>query len=123
MKLLVDKGGKVDMKNSVTGGNLLHEFATSARSQKVRAEYNKTVMAPALEKYGMTIPDWYKNADASKMASPEEIAKFLVSKGVDINAINSLGNAPLMDALTVRLGDFLYELGTAPMHEKFPYAK
>src|SRR6185295_10256861 len=54
MKMLADKGGKVDMKNSVTGGNLLHEFAFSGRTQKARAEYLKTVMAPAMEKYGQT---------------------------------------------------------------------
>jgi creatinine amidohydrolase len=29
----------------------------------------------------------------------------------------------LMEALTVRLGDFLYELATAPMTETFPYEK
>src|SRR6185436_19318721 len=98
---LADKGAKFDVKNAVTGGNLLHEFAFSGRTPKVRAEYLKTVMAPALEKYGMTIPEWYKNPDLNKMASPDQIAKFLVSKGVDINATNTLTNAPLMDALTV----------------------
>jgi ankyrin repeat protein len=56
-------------------------------------------MKPAIEKYGFVVPEWY--SDESKMGSPDEIAKFLVSKGVDINAINSLKNAPLMDALTV----------------------
>jgi ankyrin repeat protein len=101
MKMLVDKGCKTDYKSVITGGNLLHEFATSGRSKKVRAESNKTVMAPALEKYGMTIPDWYKNPDESKMASPDDIAKFLVSKGVDINAKNTLNNAPLMEALVL----------------------
>jgi ankyrin repeat protein len=100
MQLMADKGAKFDIKNSITGGNLLHEFAFSGRAKKVRAEYLKTVMAPALEKY-MTIPEWYKNPDVNKMASPDEIAKFLVSKGVDINAVNTLSNAPLMDALTV----------------------
>lgn len=100
MQMMADKGAKFDIKNTLTGGNLLHEFAFSGRAKKVRAEYLKTVMAPALEKY-MTIPDWYKNPDVNKMASPDEIAKFLVSKGVDINAINTLNNAPLMDALTV----------------------
>jgi creatinine amidohydrolase len=29
----------------------------------------------------------------------------------------------LMDALTVRLGDFLYELATTPMSETFPYER
>jgi ankyrin repeat protein len=99
MKLLADKGGKFDNKNVITGGNLLHEFAFSGRSKKARAESLITVMKPAIEKYGMAVPAWY--GDESKMASPDEIVKFLVSKGVDMNALNSLTNSPLMDALTV----------------------
>jgi ankyrin repeat protein len=111
MQMMADKGAKFDMKNAITGGNLLHEFAFSGRTKKARAEYNKTVMAPAIEKWGVTVPAWYK--DESKMGSPEEIAKFLVSKGVDINAINSLKNAPLMDALTVPASVFQYEVAIA----------
>jgi len=100
MKMLADKGAKTDIVNTISGANLLSDFATSGRSKKARTEYNK-VMATALEKYGMTIPDWYINPDESKMGSPDEIVKFLVSKGVDINAKNSLKNIPLMDALVV----------------------
>jgi ankyrin repeat protein len=100
MKMIADKGAKTDVINTISGANLLSDFATSGRSKKARTEYNK-VLAAALEKYGMTIPEWYKNPDESKMASPDEIVKFLVSKGVDINAKNSLKNTPLMDALVV----------------------
>jgi ankyrin repeat protein len=111
MKLLADKGGKFDSKNAITGGNLLHEFAFSGRSKKARAEYNKTVMKPAIEKYGFVVPEWY--SDESKMGSPDEIAKFLVSKGVDINAINGLKNAPLMEALNVPPSIFQEEVVVA----------
>jgi uncharacterized protein len=100
MKMLADKGAKTDVINTISGANLLSDFATSGRSKKARVEANK-VMATALVNYGMTIPDWYKNPDESKMASPDEIVKFLVGKGVNINAVNSLKNTPLMDALVV----------------------
>src|SRR5205823_4256709 len=79
---------------------LLGDFATSGRSKKTRVEQQK-VMADALLKYGMNVPDWYKTPDESKMGSPEEIVKFLVSKGVNINAVNGLKNSPLMEALVV----------------------
>jgi ankyrin repeat protein len=100
MKMLTDKGAKTDVINTISGANLLSDFATSGRSKKARVEYNK-VLATALVNGGMTIPDWYKNPDESKMAQPEEIVKFLVSKGVNINAVNTLKNTPLMDALVV----------------------
>jgi ankyrin repeat protein len=100
MKMLVEKGGKTDMINSISGSNLLGDFATSGRSKKARAISNK-VNADALDKYGMPVPDWYKNSDESKMASPEEIVKYLVSKGVDINLKNKLKNSPLMESLVV----------------------
>ena len=100
MKMLVDKGGKTDMINTISGSNLLGDFATSGRGKKARAASNK-VNADALEKYGMPIPDWYKNSDESKMASPEEIVKYLVSKGNDINFKNKLKNSPLMESLVV----------------------
>ena len=74
MKMLVDKGGKTDMINTISGSNLLGDFATSGRGKKARAASNK-VNADALEKYGMPVPDWYKNSDESKDASPEEIVK------------------------------------------------
>ncbi len=100
MKMLTDKGAKTDVINTISGANLLSDFGTSGRSKKARTEYNK-VMAASLTNYGMTIPDWYKNPDENKMASPDEIVKFLVAKGVNINAVNSLKSTPLMDALVV----------------------
>jgi ankyrin repeat protein len=100
MKMLVDKGAKTDVINTISGSNLLGDFATSGRSKKARVESNK-INADALDKYGMPMPDWYKNSDESKMASPEEIVKFLVSKGVDINLKNKLKNSPLMESLVV----------------------
>ncbi len=100
MKMLVDKGAKTDIVNTISGSNLLGDFATSGRGKKARAESNK-VNADALEKYGMPMPDWYKNPDESQMASPGEIVNYLVSKGVDINHKNSLGNSPLMESLVV----------------------
>jgi len=39
----------------------------------------------------------------------------------DPGAARAVKGQKLMEALTVRLGDFLYELATTPMSETFPY--
>jgi creatinine amidohydrolase len=41
----------------------------------------------------------------------------------DPSAATAEKGQKLMEALTVRLGDFLYELATTPMSETFPYER
>jgi ankyrin repeat protein len=100
IKLLVDHGAKTDVINSITGGNLLDELATTGKSRTARLagfRFN----TPYFEKAGNVVPDWYKNADTTKMDSPDDIAKYLVSKGVDINGKDAQGKTPLINALMV----------------------
>jgi uncharacterized protein len=100
MKMMIAKGAKMDILNTISGANLLSDFGTSGRSKKARTEFTK-VKAKSLVDYGMTIPDWYLNPDESKMGTPDEIVKLLVSSGVNINAVNKLKLTPLQDALVV----------------------
>jgi ankyrin repeat protein len=100
IKLLVDHGAKTDILNSITQGNLIDEVACTGKSKAARIAGNQ-FNAPYFEKAGNVVPDWYKNPDTTKMATPDEIIKYLVSKGVDINGKDAQGKTPLINALMV----------------------
>ena len=84
IELLINKGAKSD---KTLTGNIFMDYATSGVTAAERVTRIKT-MTENLEKAGMTVPDWYKNPDASKMASPDEIVKLLLKTGAPINGTN-----------------------------------
>jgi ankyrin repeat protein len=96
-RVLVVAGAK-DYKNQLTGGNALHEVATSyiPVSQRV-ASMQATV--PALEQYGMGFPDWYKNLNIGDMGSANDIVMLLKNEKMDMEALDNNNRTPLMNAI------------------------
>ncbi len=89
LDLLIDKGAKTDVINATTEGNLLDDLAMSALPPADWIENNK-VQVGGWEKMGFTVPDWYKNPDASKLGPIDGMVKDLVKAGVNINAVDKL---------------------------------
>ena len=97
--MLLNAGAKTDISNPAIGGNLIHDVAFSYISAEARAA-NIQVMGPALEKYGMGIPDWYKNLDPASLGSVDDIIRVLKNKGVDIEGLDNNKRTPLKIAVT-----------------------
>jgi len=102
MELLVKAGAKTNISNQIIGGNLIHDVAFSYVSNEVRATIIQS-MGPALEKYGMSVPEWYKNLDPGSMGSVDEIIGFLKTKGLDMEGLDNNKRTPLKIAVTAPL--------------------
>jgi ankyrin repeat protein len=94
IEMLLNKGAKIG--NTLTG-NLFADYAASGKNGAERVAQHKAY-AENLEKAGLKVPDWYKNADVAKQASPDEIVKILLKAGADIN-----GPSPYTSPLLVCL--------------------
>jgi ankyrin repeat protein len=91
IEILLNKGAKID--NTLTG-NLFMDYASSGKTAAERVAHHK-MYAESLEKAGLKVPDWYKNADVAKQASPDEIVKILLKTGADINGASTYAS-PLL---------------------------
>jgi ankyrin repeat protein len=96
-RVLVVAGAK-DYKNQLTGGNAVHEVATSyvPVSQRV-ASMQATI--PALEQYGMGVPAWYKNIDIGGMGTADDLVRLLKDNKMDMEALDVNKRTPLMNAV------------------------
>lgn len=98
IELLLNAGAKTEFKNDITGGNILHEVATTYTPIETRyASIQATI--PYLEKAGMGIPDWYKNLDIYSYGNANDIVKVLKDKGADMEARNNQKQTPLLAAI------------------------
>jgi len=116
VKLLLDAGAKIDMKDA-ENGNLIYTLASSAHEPEVRINGFKTVH-PVMENMGYVLPDWFKNLDASRCGKAEDILKLLIQKGLDINdASTTYGFTALGRALyykKISIAKVLLENGADP---------
>lgn len=99
IEVLLNAGAKTEFKNSLTGGNILHELATSYTPIETRLSSIQATI-PYFEKAGMGIPDWYKNLDVYGSGSASDLVRLLKSKGADMEARNNLKQTPLLAAIT-----------------------
>lgn len=99
IQLLVEAGAKTTINNPIIGGNLIHDVVFSYTTPEARATTIQS-MGPALEKYGIGVPDWYKALDPSTLGTPEEVIRLLKSKGVDIEGLDNNKRTPLKIAVT-----------------------
>ncbi len=88
IKLLLDAGAKTDGKDA-ENGNLIYTLASSAQEPQVRIDGWKKVIPTLETTYGMKMPDWFKNLDATRCGKPEDIFKLLLPKGLDLNDANT----------------------------------
>lgn len=98
IQLLLDAGAKTDFKNSVTGGNIIHELAFTWIPVSQRAN-NIVTNIPYLEKAGLTIPDWYRNINIYDKGNFDDILKLLISKGADLEFLDNNQRTPLKNAV------------------------
>lgn len=96
-RVLIVAGAK-DYKNQLTGGNSVHEVATSyvPVSQRI-ASINATI--PALEQYGMGVPAWYKSLDVASMGNADGLVRLLKDNKMDMEAMDNNKRTPLMNAV------------------------
>lgn len=98
IELLLNAGAKTEFKNSITGGNMLHEVATSYTPIEARVTSMQATI-PYLEKAGIGIPEWYKNLDIYSYGNASDIVKLLKNKGADMEAQNNQKQTPLLAAI------------------------
>ena len=94
MEMLLKAGAKTAFKNEISGGNLLHEVASSYTSPQLRIDGIKASI-PYYEKAGMKTPDWYSDLDLSVFGNLDDNIKFLVKNGVDIEGEDNQKQTPL----------------------------
>jgi len=96
-RILIVAGAK-DYKGQLSGGNSVHEVATSyvPVSQRV-ASMQATI--PALEQYGMGVPAWYKNLEIGGMGTADDIVRLLKDNKMDMEALDNNKRTPLMNAV------------------------
>jgi ankyrin repeat protein len=98
VELLLNAGAKTDFKSTIGGGNLLHEVASSYAPLDQRAAA-VAANGPALEKYGLLIPDWYKELNVYNFGGPGDLVRLLKSKGADMEALDNQKQTPLKAAI------------------------
>lgn len=97
VQLLVVAGAK-DYKNQAFGGNAIHEVAFGYVPISQRSASNQANI-PGFEKYGMGVPDWYRNLDISDMGSADAIIRVLKNAGMDMEALDNNKRTPLTNAI------------------------
>lgn len=97
-EILLDAGAKVDFKNSMTGGNAIHEISFNWIPDAQRAANIQTNI-PYIEKAGLAVPDWYKNLDIPSQGNLNEMIKLLVRKGADMEFLDNNKRTPLKNAV------------------------
>jgi ankyrin repeat protein len=95
---LLRAGAKTDFKNDITGGNLLHEVATTYVSNETRIAGVKSSL-PYLEQAGLKVPDWYRDLDAGKFGILDENVKTLIKHGADVEGLDNQKYTPLKAAV------------------------
>ncbi len=98
VQILLNAGAKTDFKNSITGGNIIAELATTWIPISQRAQGIQTNI-PYYEKAGMGVPDWYKKMDISTYGNFTDILKLLKDKGADLEALDNNKRTPLKSAV------------------------
>ncbi len=98
MEALLSAGAKTDFINTITGGNILHEVATSYQPIETRAA---TINAniPYFIQYGMGVPDWYKDMDISSYGNASDMVRVLKAAGGNMEATDNQKQTPLMAAI------------------------
>jgi ankyrin repeat protein len=96
--MLLLKAGAKDFKSQISGGNAMHQFATSYVAPDVR-QAGITPSIPYFEKAGMGIPDWYRNINLVEMGDAYGIAKLLKEAGIDMEALDNQKQTPLKAAM------------------------
>ncbi len=98
VELLLNAGAKTDFKNSITGGNIIHEVAFTWIPVERRSA-NMQTNIPYYEQAGMKVPDWYRNLNILNMGNAHDIVKALKDKGADMEAPDNNKWTPLMWAV------------------------
>src|SRR5436190_509985 len=91
---LLLKAGAKDFKSQISGGNAMHQFATSYIAPEVR----QPTIAPSIpyfEKAGMGVPDWYRNLNVLDMGDAYALARLLKENGIDMEALDNQKQTPL----------------------------
>lgn len=96
--LLLNSGAKTDFKNSLTGGNSVHEVAFNWQPAEARAVRIKAIV-DYYEKAAMPVPDWYKNLDVSNLGSAYGVVKLLKAKGANMEYLDNNKRTPLTSAV------------------------
>lgn len=91
LELLFEKGA---VQDKATDGTLIHTLSAFAMSQQQRKEAFK-LGAPAMESYGVKVPEWYTNLPNDLNGTSVEILNVLVANGIEINKKNAHGQRPL----------------------------
>jgi len=95
LKLVLDKGGKIDFKD---GTNALETFANFSMTKAERVTAFKTGSS-GMAAFGLKVPDWYSNLPENLNSEPVEMLELILSKGVDINKPFTNGMTALTTAL------------------------
>jgi ankyrin repeat protein len=98
VELLLNAGAKTDFKNSITGGNSVHDVAFNWQPVEARAARIKAIV-DYYEKASLPVPEWYKNLDVSNQGSADGIIKLLVKKGADMEFLDNNKRTPLTTAV------------------------
>ena len=98
VQLLLNAGAKTDFKSGVSGGNIVHELASTWVPTGQRAAGIQTNI-PYFEKAGMGVPEWYKTMEISTYGNFNDILKLLLEKGADIENLDNNKRTPLMNAV------------------------
>lgn len=95
LKLVLDKGAKIDFKD---GTNALETFANFSMTKAERINAFKTG-ASNMAAFGLKVPDWYSNLPDNLNSEPVEMLELILSKGADINKPFKDGMTALTTAL------------------------
>jgi ankyrin repeat protein len=98
VELLLNAGAKTNFKNSITGGNAVHDIAFNWQSVEARTTRIKAII-DYYEKASLPLPDWYKNLDVSNLGSAYGIIKLLKDKGADMEYLDNNKRTPLTSAV------------------------
>jgi ankyrin repeat protein len=97
LKKLIEAGADVKAVDE-NGGTILHRFAVFGMTQQMRKELCQKG-SPAIENFGIKVPDWYKNLDETRNGTPEEMLKVLLEQGLDLEAQDKTGHTPFQASL------------------------
>jgi len=95
LKMMIEAGMKLELED---GSNALHILANYAMSKEERKLlYSKS--GPAMEGYGLKVPDWFLNLPDDRNGKSTEMAELLINAGCDLNIQDATGFTPLCQVL------------------------
>ncbi|OGJ92040.1 MAG: hypothetical protein A2268_05775 [Candidatus Raymondbacteria bacterium RifOxyA12_full_50_37] len=97
LQKILEKGAKIQ-SSSADNSNLAHNFAAfSMTAEERKAQYKNG--KPAMESFGLKVPDWYADLPATANGTPAQMFELLKNANVDINQKNASDYTPLLVAL------------------------